>query len=249
MLLHVLVVQLKMDLPYITPPCPTSDLPPCISTPPPSSLLTPSFTLFQLPAATHADWNTSIFVQESRKLPKTPNAQKSTMKICHDADEAEHKALNTELTTLLAKQRAELFNLSARYNKKIKYIDKLVNTSAHYKHKRNMNIENAKLHAEATEVNAGKLFFILVFLCLLTFCLDCSHGYCVKLPELRQMVRDDLLMQDLSKEEEDELQLEVVASREQRRLGAHPTNQAMAQDYQCQLESLNDQVILSYSMF
>jgi hypothetical protein len=66
----------------------------------------------------------------------------------------------------------------------------------------------------------------------------------VKLPELRQMVRDDPLMQDLSKEEEEELRMEVVAVREEKKLGARPTNQSAAQDYRRQLQSLNDQVRL-----
>ena len=63
------------------------------------------------------------------------------------------------------------------------------------------------------------------------------------------MVKDDPLMQDLSKEEEEELQLEVIALREQKKLGARPTNQSAAQDYQRQLESLNDQVSFFYSTF
>jgi len=56
------------------------------------------------------------------------------------------------------------------------------------------------------------------------------------------MVRDDPQMQDLSKEEEDELREEVVAAREEKKLGARPTNQSASQDYRRQLESLNEQV-------
>lgn len=41
--------------------------------------------------------------------------------------------------------------------------------------------------------------------------------------------------------------MEVIAVREQKKLGARPTNQAAAQDYRHQLESLNDQVSLFYS--
>jgi hypothetical protein len=84
-------------------------------------------------------------------------------------------------------------------------------------------------------------------------CFFCSHAFSpptdrslgdrVKLPELRQMVRDDPQMQDLSKEEEDELREEVVAAREEKKLGARPTNQSASQDYRRQLESLNEQVM------
>ena len=79
------------------------------------------------------------------------------MKIRKDADEAEQKALNTELTSLLAKHRLELTELADRHAKKITYIDKLIGTSKHYKVKRAVNIENAKLHTKATEINAGQL--------------------------------------------------------------------------------------------
>ena len=89
----------------------------------------------------------------------------------------------------------------------------------------------------------------LFFFAILLFVLDRSLGDRVKLPELRQMVKDDPLMQDLSKEEEEELQLEVIALREQKKLGARPTNQSAAQEYRRQLESLNDQVSFCYYSF
>jgi hypothetical protein len=79
------------------------------------------------------------------------------------------------------------------------------------------------------------------------FPLERSYGNRVKLPELLQMVRDDPAMQDLSKEEEEELRRDVIAVREQKKLGARPTNQAASQDYHSQLESLNDQVSLFFS--
>jgi hypothetical protein len=80
----------------------------------------------------------------------------------HDADEAAHKALNTELTILLANHRVELTELAGRHAKKITYIDKLISTSKHYKPKRAVNIENAKLHAKATEINAGQLCLLIL---------------------------------------------------------------------------------------
>lgn len=161
----------------ITPPSASSPPTPVIQ--PDDTLLPPCASslrhssppaLFQLPPTTHANRNTSEFVQETRKLAKTSDAQKASLKIRQDADEAEHKAMNTELTILLTKQRTELIDLAGRYSKKIDYIDKLVSTSAHYKHKRNVNIENAKLHAKAAEVNAGILFFNLLFFL-------CSHAF------------------------------------------------------------------------
>lgn len=115
-----------------------------------------------------------------------------------------------------------------------------------------MNIENAKLHAKATEINAGQF----KLLCCRNFALNSSSfptdrlvGDRVKLPELRQMVKEDPAMQDLSEEQENELRLEVVAVREQKKLGARPTNQSASQDYRCQLEALNDQVSSIYTHY
>ena len=72
--------------------------------------------------------------------------------------------------------------------------------------------------------------------------LDRSRGDCIKLSELRQRVKEDPAMQNLSKDEEEELRKEVTDLREQRQLGARPTNAAACQDYRHQLKSLNDQV-------
>lgn len=60
------------------------------------------------------------------------------------------------------------------------------------------------------------------------------------------MVKEDSAMQDLTEEQEKELRDEVIAIREQKKLGARPTNHAASQDYRCQLEALNDQVSSIY---
>lgn len=56
------------------------------------------------------------------------------------------------------------------------------------------------------------------------------------------MVKDDPALQNLTEEQENVLREEVTAVREQRLLGARPTNLAASQDYHYQLEVLNDQV-------
>lgn len=86
--------------------------------------------------------------------------------------------------------------------------------------------------------------FLVLISC--SFHTDRSVGDRVKLPELRQMVTEDPAMQDLSKEQENELREKVIAVREQKMFDVHPTNHAASQDYRCQLEALNDQVISIY---
>ena len=58
---------------------------------------------------------------------------------------------------LLSKQQIKLEDLAKRHRKKVEAINKLVCSSSHYKNKRMVSIENAKLHAKALEVNTGEL--------------------------------------------------------------------------------------------
>jgi hypothetical protein len=55
-------------------------------------------------------------------------------------------------------------------------------------------------------------------------------------------MKDDPNFQDLSKAQETELRDELLLAREQRRLGARPSNRSAAQDYRCQVEQLNNEV-------
>jgi hypothetical protein len=66
-------------------------------------------------------------------------------------------------------------------------------------------------------------------------------GNRVRLPEIRAMVREDPSYQNLTKEQEQEMKDEVVALRQQKKVGARPTNQSAALDYRRHLTALNDE--------
>ena len=55
-------------------------------------------------------------------------------------------------------------------------------------------------------------------------------------------MKDDPNFKDLSKAQETELQEELLASRDLKRLGARPSNRSAAQDYRRQLKQLNNEV-------
>lgn len=133
------------------------------SSPPLALSSTSSTQLFQPPIPTHAGRSSLIFQQPSRQLAKPSDAQKASSKIQHDVNEADQKILNAELTVLLEKHRLELMELADHHAKKISYIDKLIGTSKHYKVQRAVNLENAKLHAKASEINAGQLLCLYIF--------------------------------------------------------------------------------------
>jgi len=64
----------------------------------------------------------------------------------------------------------------------------------------------------------------------------------LRIKELRQLVKDDPDLQDLSNAQEQELREELLTSRDQRRLGARPTNRSAAQDYRRHMVQMNDDV-------
>ncbi|EDR15662.1 uncharacterized protein LACBIDRAFT_320606 [Laccaria bicolor S238N-H82] len=107
---------------------------------------------------------------------------------------------------------------SQAHNTKLEYIQKLTSQSSHYKQKRAVTIQNAKLHAKSLEVN-GALFK------------DLELGDRIKVKELRQLVHDDPTYQNLTTEEEERMKQDVLELREQRKTGARPTNKSAAQDY------------------
>jgi hypothetical protein len=79
---------------------------------------------------------------------------------------------------------------------------------------------------------------------------DREVGDRLRIAEIRQLVKDDPSLQDLSKAQEIELRNELLSARDQKRQGARPSNRSAAQDYRRQVEQLNDEVsktVFSYS--
>jgi hypothetical protein len=70
---------------------------------------------------------------------------------------------------------------------------------------------------------------------------DLELGSKIKRPELRQLVADDPAFQNLTKEEEDQLKMDVLELRERRRIGARPTNKSSAQDYRAMMVQMNNE--------
>ena len=97
--------------------------------------------------------------------------------------------------------------------------------SSHYKKKRAVNLENAKIHAKSLEVNA-----------------DRALGDCTKLSELHQLVKENPALQNLSEESIKLLKDDVLMMRDVKKTGAHPSNKACSLDYRTEVRGLNDKV-------
>lgn len=112
--------------------------------------------------STHAGRNPSQPQQETRVLsrPSLSLVQKATRALRHIAEHDKAEELATALETLLSRHREELEHFSKEHNTKLDYIQKLTSQSSHYKQKRAVTIQNAKLHAKSLEVNEGMFTFL-----------------------------------------------------------------------------------------
>lgn len=107
-------------------------------------------------ASTHAG-RTSKAQQQTRVLTNhsLSLAQKATRSLRLASTRAKAEELATALDIILARHSAELDSFAKDYNTKREYIQKLTSQSSHYKTKRAVTIQNAKLHVKSLEVNAG----------------------------------------------------------------------------------------------
>ena len=62
-------------------------------------------------------------------------------------------------------------------------------------------------------------------------------------------MKNDPAFQDLTKEQEEELREELLSARDQKRLGARPSNKSASQDYRHQLGQLNDKVSKTFGSY
>lgn len=187
--------------------------------------------LFVSHPPTHASRTVSGLLQVSRKGiegSQLSNAQKATKKVMHETKRVREADFNEQFDILLEKQFNELSTFAEKHEKKVEHLQKLINTSSHYKKKRAVNLENAKLHAKSLEVNA-----------------DRTPGGCAKLSELRHLVKEDLALQNLSEEAEKLLKDGVLAMRDVKKIGARPSNKACSLDYRAEVQDLNDRVSTS----
>jgi hypothetical protein len=122
-----------------------------------SRSVSPFVTIPEEDPSTHAGRNPSQPQQKTRVLThRTLSlAQKATRSLRQIADHAKAEDLATALDSLLSCHHTELEEFAKEHNTKLEYIQKLTSQSTHYKQKRAVTIQNAKLHAKSLEVNGG----------------------------------------------------------------------------------------------
>lgn len=76
---------------------------------------------------------------------------------------------------------------------------------------------------------------------LTTLLKDLELGERIKVTELCRLIADDPTYQNLSMEEEDKMKQDILELREQKKVGARPTNKSAAHDYHAQMMRINDE--------
>src|ERR1700678_56594 len=111
--------------------------------------------------ATHAARNSDHVVQPVSKISKLSDAQKASNLLRRKVGQVEHQQLIEEFDVLLQRHLQELEVLATKFSVKPEYLNKLKGTSKHFKVKRRVNIENAKIHKKSIEMNEGNSIYIL----------------------------------------------------------------------------------------
>jgi len=119
-----------------------------------------SFVTFE--ASTHALRNTHLFMQATRKNAPVSEAMKASRKLRRELDIAANTSLAEDFGALLERHRDETEALAKQHGKTVEYLEKLRDTSSHYKQKRAPSLQNALVHAKAIEVNSSKILFIFL---------------------------------------------------------------------------------------
>lgn len=137
------------------------------STSTPVTLLPDPFVLdvdYHPSLATHAERNSDLFVQPIRKNAKVSDAQKASRLLRRKVEQEEHQQLIEAFDALLQRHSQEQEELATKFSVKPEYLEKLKGTSKHFKVKRSVNIENAKIHKKSVEINEGIILYILLIL-------------------------------------------------------------------------------------
>ena len=152
----------------------------------------------------------------------------------------------TDLDELTARHRDELAALANTHSVHVDYLTKLQGM-LRTKLTRDVNLENAKLHVKAKEVNSG--MFTHTTCILSDYWVGLPLGERLKMSQIRELVAANPELQDLTKEQEAELKQKVLDDRQRKKLGARVTNKSAAQDYCACLSALNDMVSVALYCF
>ncbi|KAG1793704.1 uncharacterized protein HD556DRAFT_1237697 [Suillus plorans] len=149
------------------------------------------------------------------------NAQRASRKISSLQRKESEEALHSSIRQLLAEQAQRMNEIALEHGVSVEKVKKLMGGTKHYTASRSAQLENALMHAKAEEVNR-----------------DLPRGAKYTPGEIRQMVKDDRNMQDLTEEEKKELVDKLNEHRALRNMSVRATNTAAMRDVQSTLDTI-----------
>jgi hypothetical protein len=131
--------------------------PPASPTQPPLQELHPQYSDDLQGASTWSERNPHKPMQPVRSRAKRTDAQKNSLKIAAARNKKARTALTVDILALTATCKTQIEELAAKHSVSVQHIEKLTNSSTHYKKLRAPNLANALAHMKASEVNEGML--------------------------------------------------------------------------------------------
>ncbi|KAJ8585395.1 hypothetical protein M405DRAFT_721029, partial [Rhizopogon salebrosus TDB-379] len=147
------------------------------------------------------------------------NAQKASRKLSAEQRKEAEDALTAAIQRLLAEENAKIDAIALEHSVTQDKVKKLMGGEKYYKGNRNVQLANALIHVKAQEVNAGESFKYL-------------------LDEIRDLVKADDSMQNLTSEEQQEYIDKLNEHRALQNMSVRATNTAAARDVQSTLDNI-----------
>lgn len=99
---------------------------------------------------------------QRNRLPVTSNAG-AAARLQREVNRVAREKFDTALQALLAVHNKQLEQLGVEHGYKLPYVKKVANNAVNYVKPRAINLQNAKLHHKAQELNFGELLITYLF--------------------------------------------------------------------------------------
>ncbi|KAG1894290.1 uncharacterized protein F5891DRAFT_985172 [Suillus fuscotomentosus] len=148
-------------------------------------------------------------------------AWKASCKLSAEQQKEAEDTLTTAIQRLLADKNEKISTLALEHSVTTDKVKKLMGGVKYHKANRNVQLANALIHAKAQEVNA-----------------DRPHGAKYSLDEIRDLVKEDHSMHNLTSEEQQEYISKLNEHRALQNMSVRATNTAAAHDVQSTLDNV-----------
>jgi hypothetical protein len=170
------------------------------------------------------------------------HAEKATRKIASAQKKQSQAALNAAIAEYL-QQRAERFEeIAATHNVKVSKVMSMVEASTHYKKERAVTLQNAIVHHMSEKINGCEFSRLCCFDHINMNCPALAAGERKTLAELKEMALTDPDVQNMTKEDEQELIDALKEYREEKKRNARPNNKSAARDITATMDRVTDEV-------